>query len=59
MLVFKFILYNIRKVVVVINIVEVFIIINGIVYVIDCGFVKLRVYFLKVGVESLVVVLVL
>lgn len=44
---------------VVINIVEVFIIINGIVYVIDCGFVKIRVYLFKVGVESLVVVFVL
>lgn len=59
MLVFKLFSYNIRKVVVVINIVEVFIIINGIVYVIDCGFVKIRVYLFKVGVESLVVVFVL
>ena len=56
MLVFKPTPHNTRKVVVATNIAEASITINGIVYVIDCGFVKLRAYSPKVGVESLVVV---
>jgi len=56
MLVFKPTPHNTRKVVVATNIAEASITINGIVYVVDCGFVKLRAYSPKVGVESLVVV---
>lgn len=56
MLVFKPTPHNTRKVVVATNIAEASITISGIVYVIDCGFVKLRAYSSKVGVESLVVV---
>lgn len=56
MLVFKPTPHHTRKVVVATNIAEASITINGIVYVIDCGFVKLRAYSPKVGVESLVVV---
>ena len=56
MLVFKPTPHNTRKVVVATNIAEASITISGIVHVIDCGFVKLRAYSSKVGVESLVVV---
>lgn len=56
MLVFKPPPPNTRKVVVATNIAEASITINGIVYVIDCGFVKIRAYSPKAGVESLVVV---
>ncbi|XP_068707056.1 probable ATP-dependent RNA helicase DHX35 [Montipora foliosa] len=56
MLVFKPPPHNTRKVVVATNIAEASITINGIVYVIDCGFVKIRAYSPKAGVESLVVV---
>lgn len=56
MLVFKPTPHNTRKVVVATNIAEASITINGIVYVIDCGYVKLRAYSPKVGVESLLVV---
>ena len=56
MLVFKPTPHNTRKVVVATNIAEASITISGVVYVIDCGFVKLRAYTPKVGVESLVVV---
>ncbi|XP_070574993.1 probable ATP-dependent RNA helicase DHX35 [Ptychodera flava] len=47
---------NTRKVVIATNIAEASITINGIVYVIDCGFVKLRAYNPKTGLEGLVVV---
>ncbi|RGB39678.1 P-loop containing nucleoside triphosphate hydrolase protein [Rhizophagus diaphanus] len=47
---------NTRKVVVATNIAEASITIGGIVYVIDCGFVKLRAYNPKTGMESLTVV---
>lgn len=56
MLVFKPTPHNTRKVVVATNIAEASITISGVVHVIDCGFVKLRAYTPKVGVESLVVV---
>lgn len=45
-----------RKVVVATNIAEASITINGIVYVVDCGFVKLCAYNPKCGINSLVVV---
>ncbi|CAG8532054.1 4999_t:CDS:10 [Paraglomus brasilianum] len=48
--------YNTRKVIVATNIAEASITIEGISYVIDCGFVKLRAYNPKTGMESLVVV---
>lgn len=47
---------NTRKIVVATNIAEASITINGIVYVVDCGFVKLCAYNPKCGVNSLVVV---
>lgn len=47
---------NCRKIVVATNIAETSITINGIVYIVDCGFVKLRTYHPKTGIESLVVV---
>ena len=47
---------NCRKIVVATNIAEASITINGIVYVIDCGFVKLPAFNPKSGVESLVIV---
>ncbi|CAG8576913.1 4771_t:CDS:10 [Diversispora eburnea] len=47
--------HNTRKVVVATNIAEASITIEGIVYVIDCGFVKLRAYNPKTGMESLTV----
>ena len=45
-----------RKVVVSTNIAEASITINGIVYVVDCGFVKLKAYNADSGLESLVIV---
>eukprot|EP00731_Ephydatia_muelleri_P027081 Em0018g1181a len=48
--------HNTRKVVVATNIAETSVTIGGIVYVIDCGFVKLRAFSSKTGLESLVVV---
>ncbi|CAG8737937.1 5613_t:CDS:10 [Cetraspora pellucida] len=47
--------YNTRKVIVATNIAEASITLEGIVYVVDCGFVKLRAYNPKTGMESLVV----
>ncbi|CAG8812853.1 43026_t:CDS:10, partial [Gigaspora margarita] len=47
--------YNTRKVIVATNIAEASITLEGIVYVIDCGFVKLRAHNPKTGMESLVV----
>eukprot|EP00794_Sanderia_malayensis_P009820 gene9820-10828_t len=49
---------NTRKVVIATNIAEASVTINGIVYIIDCGFVKLKAYNPSSGIESLVVVLV-
>ncbi|XP_062897219.1 probable ATP-dependent RNA helicase DHX35 [Mobula hypostoma] len=46
---------NCRKIVVATNVAETSITINGIVFVIDCGFVKLRAYNPRTGIESLVV----
>ncbi|ESO82671.1 hypothetical protein LOTGIDRAFT_211312 [Lottia gigantea] len=46
---------NTRKVVVATNIAETSITINGIVYIIDCGFVKIKAYNPKTGVESLII----
>ncbi|XP_065064224.1 probable ATP-dependent RNA helicase DHX35 [Rhopilema esculentum] len=48
--------HNTRKVVVATNIAEASITINGIVYVVDSGFVKLKAYNATSGIESLVVV---
>ncbi|CAG8613199.1 5761_t:CDS:10, partial [Paraglomus occultum] len=48
--------YSTRKVIVATNIAEASITIEGISYVIDCGFVKLRAYNPKTGMESLMVV---
>ncbi|XP_064641577.1 probable ATP-dependent RNA helicase DHX35 [Lineus longissimus] len=45
-----------RKIVVATNIAEASITINGIVYVVDCGFVKLKAFNAKTGTESLVIV---
>ncbi|XP_040186377.1 probable ATP-dependent RNA helicase DHX35 [Rana temporaria] len=56
MKVFERVSTNVRKVVVATNIAETSITINGISFVIDCGFVKLRAYDPKRAVESLVVV---
>ncbi|XP_060582526.1 probable ATP-dependent RNA helicase DHX35 [Ruditapes philippinarum] len=47
---------NCRKIVVATNIAETSITINGIVYIVDCGFVKIRTYHPKTGIESLVIV---
>ena len=46
---------NTRKVVFATNIAEASVTIDGIVYVVDCGFVKIRAYNPKTGIESLVV----
>ncbi|KAL4868155.1 hypothetical protein BDV12DRAFT_106713 [Aspergillus spectabilis] len=47
---------NVRKVVVSTNIAEASVTINGIVYVIDCGFAKLRAYDPSTGIETLTAV---
>ncbi|KAH3778420.1 hypothetical protein DPMN_179878, partial [Dreissena polymorpha] len=47
---------NCRKIVVATNIAETSITINGIVYIVDCGFVKIKTYHPQTGIESLVVV---
>ena len=46
---------GVRKVIVATNIAEASVTINGIVYVVDCGFVKLRAYNPSCGLESLVI----
>lgn len=46
---------NTRKVVFATNIAEASVTIDGIVYVVDCGFVKIRAYNPKTGIESLIV----
>ncbi|KAL5021560.1 hypothetical protein ScPMuIL_000715, partial [Solemya velum] len=48
--------HNTRKIVVSTNIAEASITINGIVYIVDAGFVKLKAYNAKTGIESLIVV---
>lgn len=47
---------NIRKIVIATNIAEASITINGIVYIIDCGFVKIKAYNPTTGIESLVII---
>lgn len=47
---------NTRKIVIATNIAEASITINGVVYIVDCGFVKLPAYNPNSGVESLVIV---
>ncbi|XP_078006354.1 putative ATP-dependent RNA helicase DHX35 isoform X2 [Phascolarctos cinereus] len=56
MKVFERMSHNVRKVIVATNIAETSITINGIVFVIDCGFMKLRAYNPKTAIECLVVV---
>lgn len=47
------------QVVIVINIVEILLIIDGIYYVVDLGFVKQKVYNFKLGIDVLVVIFIL
>lgn len=47
---------NVRKVIVATNIAETSVTINGVVYVVDCGFVKIRCYNPKTGTDGLLVV---
>ncbi|XP_062466073.1 probable ATP-dependent RNA helicase DHX35 isoform X3 [Pezoporus occidentalis] len=56
MKVFERVSHNVRKVVVATNVAETSITVRGIVFVIDCGFVKLRAYNPKTAIECLVVV---
>ena len=55
MKVFQRVGHNTRKVVVATNIAEASVTISGIVYIIDCGFVKLRAFNPSTGIESLVI----
>ncbi|XP_057270304.1 probable ATP-dependent RNA helicase DHX35 isoform X1 [Pezoporus wallicus] len=56
MKVFERVSHNVRKVVVATNVAETSVTVRGIVFVIDCGFVKLRAYNPKTAIECLVVV---
>ena len=56
MKVFERVPRHVRKVIVATNIAEASITIHGIVYVVDCGFVKIRAYNPKHGIETLVIV---
>ncbi|XP_036041718.1 probable ATP-dependent RNA helicase DHX35 isoform X3 [Onychomys torridus] len=56
MKVFERVSHSVRKVVVATNVAETSITISGIVYVIDCGFMKLRAYNPRTAIECLVVV---
>ncbi|XP_027277035.1 probable ATP-dependent RNA helicase DHX35 isoform X4 [Cricetulus griseus] len=56
MKVFERVSHSVRKVIVATNVAETSITISGIVYVIDCGFMKLRAYNPRTAIECLVVV---